>query len=184
MIKVSSRRLLPALLFVFLFSANLAVGQDPLGPQPKKARTPEDYKLRTLKEIAELGSTIAAERDDDRKGDATTLTHGDLLPSRVRVTYKGRVRPASKVKKDVISYWSNKYAGAPQHYIVAYTSEALFGEAGINHWLVINRSVVPRLKREVKSGRVVDLHLIRMGAYKIGERWRWVLLVEDFAPAK
>jgi len=102
----------------------------------------------------------------------------------VRVTYKGNVRPASKIKKDVISYWSNKYAGAPQHYIVAYTSEALFGEAGINHWLVVNSRVVPRLKREIRRGQAVDLHLIRMGAYKVGDKWRWVLLVEDFAPAK
>lgn len=179
MIKVI--RLLPVLLCVFLFSANLAVGQEPSGPQPKRARTPEDYKPRTLKEIAELGSTIAAERDDERKGDATTLTHGDLLPSRVRVTYKGSMRTPPKVKKDVISYWSNKYAGAPQHYTVAYTTEGLFGEAGINHWLVLNRRVVPRLKREFKRGRTVDLHLIRMGAYKVGDKWRWVLLVEDFA---
>ncbi len=184
MIKVSSRPLLPALLFLFFFSANLVVGQDPRGPQPKRARTPEDYKYRTLKEISELGSAIAAERDDERKGDATTLTHGDLLPSRVRVIYKGSVRPAPKVKRDIISYWSNKYAGAPQHYIVAYTSEALFGEAGVNHWLVVNRKVAPRLKREFKKGQAVDLHLIRMGAYKVGEKWRWVLLVEDFAPAK
>lgn len=175
------RRFLPALLCAFLFSSNLAVGQDPTGPQPKRARTPADYKLRTLKEIAELGATIAAERDDDRKGDANTLTHGDLLPSRVRVNYKGAARPALKIKKDVISYWSNKYAGAPQHYIGAYNTEVLFSEAGISHWLVVNKRVIPRMKRELKLGRPVDLHLIRMGAYKTGDKWRWVLLVEDLA---
>ena len=184
MTKVTYRTFLPALIFVFLFSSSFAFGQDPVGPQPKKARTPADYTLRTLREIAELGSTIAAERDDEMKGDATTLTHGDLLPSRVRVVYKGSMRPTTKVKKEVISYWSNKYAGAPQHYIVAYTHEALFGEAGRNHWLVVNKRIVPRLKREFKKGQAVDVHLIRMGAYKSGDDWRWVLLVEDFAPAK
>lgn len=176
-----NRKILAALVFAFLFSSNLAFGQDLIGPQPKKARTPADYKLRTLKEIADLGVPIASERDDDRKGDATTLTHGDLLPSRVRVTYKGAARPALKIKRDVISYWSNKYAGAPQHYIVAYTTEVLFSEAGVNHWLVVNKTVVPRLKRAFKTGRSVDLYLIRMGAYKTGGKWRWVLLVEDFA---
>ena len=78
-----------ATLRFFVQFQSCAFAQEPIGPQPKKARTPADYKLRTLKEIAELGSPIAAERDDDRKGDASTLTHGDLLPSRVRVTYKG-----------------------------------------------------------------------------------------------
>ncbi|HWN08196.1 MAG TPA: hypothetical protein VNO50_02795 [Pyrinomonadaceae bacterium] len=184
MIKVRFRRFHPALLLAFWFSFNLAFGQDPVGPQPKKARTPADYQLRMLKEIAELGAPIAAERDDERKGDASTLTHGNLLPSRVRVTFKGATRPALKIKKEVISYWSNKYAGAPQHYISAYTTEVLFSEAGINHWLVVNKRVVPRLKRELKKGRAVDLYLIRMGAYKIGDEWRWVLLVEDFAAVK
>ncbi len=184
MIKVRFRRFHPTLLLAFLLSSTCAFGQDPLDARPKKARTPADYQLRTLRQIAELGAPIAAERDDERKGDATTLTHGNLLPSRVRVTYKGSQRPALKIKKDVISYWANQYAGAPQFYISAYTTEALFNEAGINHWLVVNKRVVPRLRRELKKGLAVDLYLIRMGAYKIGDKWRWVLLVEDFAAVK
>ena len=170
-----------ALLVALFCWGNLAPGQDLAGPQPKKARTREDYKLRTLKEIAELGSTIASERDDDRKGDATTLVHGDLLPSRVGLTYKGATRPLPQIKKDVISQWAVRYAGSLEHYTVHYRTDVLFGEAGVNHWLVINNSLLPRLKRELKRGRPVDLYLIRLGAYKIGNKWRWVLLVEDYA---
>ena len=57
-----------------------------------------------------------------------------------------------KIKRDVISQWANKYAGDPQHYIAPYTTEVLFSEAGINHWLVVNKNVIPRLKRESKNG--------------------------------
>ncbi|MBC8032130.1 MAG: hypothetical protein H7Z16_18750 [Pyrinomonadaceae bacterium] len=173
-----------ALLLTLLFGSTLAHGQDSLGPRPKKARTPEDYKLRTLKEIAEVGSAIASERDDDRKGDATTLVHGDLLPSRVRVIYKGTARPLPQLKKDVISQWSNLYAGSLNHYTVQYKTDVLFNEAGLNHWLVVNKRVLPQLRRRLKKGRPVDLYLIRLGAFKTGDRWRWVLLVEDFATPK
>lgn len=173
-----------AFFLALLFGGNLVHGQDSLGPRPKKARTPEDYKLRTLQEIAEVGSAIASERDDDRKGDATTLVHGDLLPSRVRVIYKGTVRPLAQLKKDVISQWSYRYAGSLEHYTVQYKTDVLFNEAGLNHWLVVNKRVLPQLKRQIKNGRPVDLYLIRLGAFKTGDKWRWVLLVEDFATPK
>jgi len=118
------------------------------------------------------------------KGDATTLVHGDLLPSRVRVTYKGPSRSLPQKKRDVISQWANRYAGSVGHYTLHYTTDVMFSEAGLNHWLVVNKRLLPRLKRELRVGRAVDLHLIRMGAYKIGDKWRWVLLVEDFAKLK
>ena len=172
------------MLLVFFLGSGLVNGQESLPAKPKKARTPEDYQLRTLKEIADLGSDIASERDDDRKGDATTLVHGDLLPSRVRVTYKGSTRPLPQIKKDVISQWSYKYAGAPQHYMSSYKTDVLFSEAGVNHWLVVNKTRLAELKRQLKRGVAVDLFLIRFGAFKIGDKWRWVLLVEDFAIPK
>jgi hypothetical protein len=170
-----------AFFLALLFGSSLAHGQDSLGPRPKKARTPEDYKLRTLKEIAEVGRAIASERDDERKGDATTLIHGDLLPSRVRVMYKGTARPLPQLKKDVISQWANRYAGSLQHYTVQYKTDVLFSEAGLNYWLVVNQRLVPQLQRQLKKGQPVDLYLIRLGAFKTGDKWRWVLLVEDFA---
>jgi len=173
-----------ALLLALLCCGSLSHAQDPLGPRPKKARTPDDYKLRTLKEIADLGSTIASERDDERKGDATTLVHGDLLPSRVRLAYRGASRSLPQLKRDVISQWANRYAGSLEHYTVHYKTDVRFSEAGEHHWLVVNQRLLPRLKRELKVGRVVDLYLIRLGAYKIGDKWRWVLLVEDFATPK
>ena len=177
-----------ALIFTLLFGGNLAQGQDSLGPQPKKARTPEDYKLRTLNEIAALGLTLVrgAEpgRNPDGTGEAHMLVHGDLLPSRVKVTYKGQTRSITRNRKAVISQWAQRYAGNPEHYTVPYTAEVLFGEAGLDHWLVVKATSLPEFKRELRRGRPVDVYLIRLGAFKTGRSWRWVLLVEDFARPK
>lgn len=176
------------LFLALLLAGDLASGQDSLGAKPKKARTPEDYKLRTLKEIAAVGADLVRERggdiEGDGKGHAATLVHGDLLPSRVRVIYKGSARPLTRNKKDVISQWARRYAGNPDHYTVPYASEVLFTEDGVDHWLVVKATFLPEFKRELKRGRAVDLYLIRLGAFKTRGKWRWVLLVETFATPK
>lgn len=169
-----------ALILTLLFGGYLAHGQDPLGPRPKKARTPDDYKLRTLKEIRAVGADIVKEQTEG----ATTLVHGDLFPSRVRVTYKRSTRPLTPEKKDVIYRWAQQYAGAPQHYTGQYTAEALFTENGADHWLVVKSEDPPWLRKNVRRGRAVDLHLIRLGAFKSRNTWQWVLLVEHFAKPK
>lgn len=169
-----------ALVLALLFGGNFTHAQDPLGPQPKKARTPEDYKLRTLKEIRAVGAAIIKEQPEG----TTTLVHGNLFPSRVRVTYKGSVRPLTPEKKDVISQWAQRYAGAPSHYTERYTSEALFTEMGVDHWLVMKSQDIPWLRKNLRRGRAVNLHLIRLGAFKTRDTWRWVLLVESFAMPK
>jgi hypothetical protein len=168
------------LAFALLFTCNPAYSQDVLGPQPKRARTPADYKVRTLREIRSVGADLIKEQAEG----TTTLLHGNLFPSRIRVTYKGAVRALTPKRKDVIFQWAQRYAGAPLHYTRQYTTEALFTEMGVDQWLVVKSEDIPRLKKSVRRGRTVDLHLIRLGAFKIRDMWHWVLLVEDFAEAK
>lgn len=169
-----------ALLFVLLCCGNLAHAQDSLGPRPKKARTPDDYKLRTLKEIRAVGADLVKEHTEG----TNKLIHGNLFPSRVRVKYKGSTRPLTPERKDVIFQWAQRYAGAPSHYTGPYTTEALFTEMGIDHWLVVKSDDLPGIRRDLKRGRAVDLYLIRLGAFKNRGKWSWVLLVEDFATPK
>ncbi len=169
------------LLIALLLGSDLAHGQDSLEAQPKKARTRADYKLRTLKEIGAAGSDLVSETGGEANDEATTRVHGDLLPSRVRVTYKGLARPLAQNKKDVISRWAQRYAGNPDHYTVPYTTEMLFTEDGVDHWLVVKKASLPEFRRKLQRGRVVDLYLIRLGAFKTSGKWRWVLLVETFA---
>ena len=87
-----------ALILTLLFGGFLAYAQDPAGPRPKKARTPDDYTLRTLKEVQSASASLT----QGQPAGMTTLVDGDLFPSRVRVTCKGAVRPLTPEKKDVI----------------------------------------------------------------------------------
>lgn len=166
--------------FSLLFAFNLAYGQDALGPQPKKARTPADYKPRTLKAIAAAGRAIVKVQD----ADATDFVYGDLLPSRVKLVFKGAVRPLTPSRRQVISQWAQRYAGSPDYYTMPYTTEVLFAERGVSHWLVVKSSVVPDMSASLKRGSPVDLYLIRLGAFKEKGAWKWVLLVEDFGTEK
>jgi hypothetical protein len=164
-------------LFLLLLSTG-AVGQEMSGALPKKARTTDDYKVRTMKEIATAGSVLLRE---DAGPEGERFLDGDLFPSRVRATYRGGVRPVGKEKKELIAQWAARYAGNPDHYTQPYTNEVLFRASGVDHWLVVKNATLPELKRQLKKGGSVDLYLVRLGALKKGDNWQWVLLVDMFA---
>lgn len=167
---------LPLLL---VLSGHSADGQDMSKPTPrnlipKKVRTQSDYKLRTLKEITALGSTVTRSCADEN----SLLITSEILPSRVRVTYTGKIRPLGDRQQQVIFKWAQRYAGAPETYIQPYKTEMQFVENGIKHWLTVRTKDIPQLELKFKRGDVVDLNLIRFGGVKSNERWEWVLLVE------
>ena len=166
------------LVAALLLSSSLAFGQELSTAGPKKPRTAADYQPRKIKELAAMS---AVEIQDD--GSAEVLT-GDLSPSRVRVTYQGSQRSLSPPSRDIILHWARRYAGAPQHYTEPYQTELLFREAGVNRWLVVNKKLLPRFKREFRKGTRIDLNVIRLGAYKTEGKWTWVLLVESIAEPK
>ena len=128
---------------VLLLGSDSAIGQD-LTAQPKKARTREDYKLRTLREIAAEGAELVSAAGGET-GEANTRVQGDLLPSRARVNYKGSARPVSQTRKDVIAQWAQRYAGNPDHYIAPYTSEVLFPKPAWTTGWSSSRPLLPRL---------------------------------------
>jgi len=93
-------------------SADLAYGQDSLPAVAKKARTLDDYKASTLKEIVAMDSDIQTRRDGEtsgRKRDA-------ILPFRVRVVYTASSRTISTTSKDTLQRWAQCCAGNPDHY--------------------------------------------------------------------
>jgi hypothetical protein len=158
-----------ALALTFALCGGASFGQSP--PGSKKARTPDDYQPRALKEV------VAKSRGDVETG---VVLHGDLLPSRVRVTYKGSTRPLPKDRKDVLQQWTQRFAGSPEHYTVPYKTEMLFTEDGVEHWLAVRKNLIPRLAKELKRGETLDLFVIRLGAVRVGGGWEEVILVESF----
>lgn len=164
---------------------DLAYGQGSLGARPKKARTPDDYTPRTLKEVA--AREVAAKDSDaeNRRDEAEgMIVHGKILPSRVRVTYAGRARPLPQIKKDVLRRWAQRYAGAPEHYTAPYETELLFREEGVEYWLAVRKGSVAQFEKEIKKDEAADLYLIRLGLARAGDKWETLLLVESFQKPK
>jgi hypothetical protein len=164
------------LLLALLLGGNLAYGQDRLGPKPKRPRTLEDYKPRTLKELA-------AERADAESlgnKEETMVVQANVLPSRVRVVYTGYTRPLPRIKREVLRQWARLYAGVPEGYTEPYETEMLFTEDGAEYWLAVRKESLPRFGQELKQGGAVDLYLVRIGAAKTDDSWELMLLVESF----
>lgn len=168
------------LLLVLLLCGGSAYGQDSAGPRPKRARTPDDYKPRTLKELAAEGADAGSRGNKEE----TMTVHGEILPSRARAVYSGRTRPLPKIKGEVVRQWARLYAGSPEGYTEPYETEVLFAEDGSEFWLAVRKRDLPRFGRELKKGGTVDLYLIRLGAAKSGDEWEPVLLVESFRKPK
>ena len=171
--KVQARIL--ATLFLVIVPYGFVVGQSPLGPQPKRARTPADYQSTTLKDVQARELEVSEDQKTER-----VIVHGDLRPSRVRAIYRGRVRQLPARKAEVLKHWARLYAGAPEHYTRPYRSELLFNEDGVGYWLVFRTDSLPQFKREIKKGMAVDLFLIRLGATNDGAKSEPLLLVESY----
>lgn len=161
------------LALTFVLCGLAAFGQN--APGPKKARTPDDYQPRTLREIAAPATAPEVPQD----GEKELVLSGDILPSRVRVIYAGSTRPLPKGKKGIIEEWARRFAGSPEHYTGPYETEALFTEDGVEHWLVVHKKLVPQLKEELKKGEALDLFVIRLGGVRAGGEWEGVVLVES-----
>lgn len=170
------KRKTSVLLLSLLLSSNVAYGQESLGAKPKKPRTVDDYKARTLKEVTTEGSDVESRSNKEE----TMIVHADILPSRVRATYAGSARPLPQVKKEVLRQWALRYAGFPEFYTVPYETEMLFVEDGAKYWLAVKKEALPHLEQELKQGEALDLFLIRMGAAKTSNEWEAMLLVENF----
>ena len=164
-----------ATLFLIIVPCGFVVGQNPLGPQPKRARTPADYQSTTLKDIQARELEVSEDQKTER-----VVVHGDLRPSRVRAIYRGRIRQLPTGKAEVLKHWARLYAGASEHYTRPYRSELLFNEDGDGYWLVFRTDSLPKFKREIKKGMAVDLFLIRLGATNEGAKSEPLLLVESY----
>lgn len=167
-------------LILLLLGFNASHGQDASGPGPKRPRAPDDYKPRTLKEVASRGPGAESRGD---KGE-TMIVEADILPSRARVRYAGSARRLPPAKREVLRRWAVRFAGFPEGYTAPYETELLFAEDGAEFWLAVRRDgPLARAGRELRRGDELELFLIRVGAAKAPGGWEPVLLVESSIPA-
>ena len=145
---------------------------------PKKPRTIEDYRPRTLHDVSAFQPDQAA--SDPNFKNARIIVQTAIIPSRVKVVYDGTKRPLLEIKKSVIEEWATEYAGAPEFYTVPYETEMLFVENGQSYWLAVRKEFVPQFEQELKKGDPIELFLIKLGSARDGEELAPVLLVEKF----
>ena len=160
---------------LFVYSLGLTVyPQEPSGPRPKRARTAEDYQAGTLKELA------AKAASGERNKEETMVVDPDLSPTRVRAKYAQLTARAPEPKAQLIREWARRYAGAPETY-TKYEIDVAFTENGRTYWLTFTRKTVASFWNSDAWNKPVDLFLIKLGAFKQGDDWVPVLLVESFA---
>jgi hypothetical protein len=163
-------------LVALVLSNLMTYAQNPLEPTPKKPRTPDDYKPRTLKEVS---ARVSGTHEEEK-----IIVRGDILPSRVKLTYLGRARLLPQAKKDVLYRWAQVYAGAPEHYTQPYETELLFREGKTDYWVAVRKQVMAQFQKALKKRKAVDLYLIRLGWARNGNEWEPLVLMEDFKVQK
>jgi len=165
---------LAAVLFVCLFGFTL-YAQEPAGPRVKRARTPEDYQIGTLKELAAKASSAGSLGNKEE----TMVVDPDISPSRVRAKYAGLTARIPEAKAELIRQWARRYAGAPETY-TRYEVDVAFTENGSDYWLTFTQKTLTSFLNSDTWNKPVDLFLIKMGAIKLADKWVPVLLVESF----
>ena len=163
---------LAAVFFVYSLVLTL-YAQEPTGPRPKRPRTPEDYQLGTLKELAAKAATA------ERPKEEMMVVDPDLSPTRVKATYAGLTARTPEPKAKLIREWARRYAGAPETY-TPYEVDVAFTENGSHYWLTFTKKTLDSFWNSDKWNKPVDLFLIKLGAIKQGDNWVPVLLVESF----
>ena len=164
-----------------LFVCSLALtvqAQEPTGPRAKRARTPDDYQVGTLKDLA----AKAASAETRGNKEETMVVDSNLSPTRVRANYAGLTARIPEAKAELIRQWVRLYAGAAETY-KPYEVDVAFTENGDHYWLTFRQKTLTSFWNSAWS-KPVDLFLIKMGAVRQADKWVPVLLVESFREAK
>ena len=168
-----------AAVMVLCWLSLTVAAQEGLGPRPKRARTPEDYQVGTLKELA---AKAAGAESLGNKAE-TLVIDPDLSPTRVRATYGGSTAHIPDDKAELIRQWARRYAGAPETYTKTYEVDVAFTENETAYWLTLSKKTLDSLLKADVT-KPLDLFVIKMGAVKQGDHWTPVLLVESFQQPK
>ena len=139
----------------------------------------EQYKARTLGEIIKQNMDEIAGRDAPSRDKVSIVFTGDSLPSRVRVTYTGTTRKIPPARKAHIDEWAKSFGVKPEM-VALFEDEMLFLECSTEHWLPVQKQVVPYFEKELKKGDMVTLYTAFTGGRKIDGAWNWIFVVNEF----
>jgi len=145
-----------------------------------------DFTRRTMTEIIKINNDDSVEDfkllSANNKPNAL-IVRNNILPSVIRLTYTGEVRPVGEKRLFLIHVWAGTVEERKQHEKL-YTREFLFKDGADEYWTPVQEPVTKYFDKELKKGDVVDLYLVRPGGLKTGDKVDWVFLVEEFQKLK
>lgn len=133
----------------------------------------ERYVHRTLRGI------ISSHSNQETLGKSNMLLTGDTFPSRVRVTYTGSSRKIPPARKQHMDMFAGSFNIAPA-LIAKYETEMLFKEGPDEHWLPVQKDLIPFFEKELTKGEEVILYAEWVGARKVEDKWDWIFIVNEF----
>ena len=93
--------------------------------------------------------------------------------------YTGEKRPIPGKRKQFIADWA-KTRQVGQETVDLFEEELLFKEGATEHWLPVQKQVIPFFARELNKGAAVELYLMWIGARTEDGATDWVFLVNEF----
>ncbi len=138
-----------------------------------------EYKPRTFSEIIKLNADVETRKYEQRQ----IALNANPLYSQVRVVYTGTLRPVSSARKDLLKMWAellNIKTTKGSDVTKLYENELLFTECGTEYWLPVQKQVIPYFEKELQKGDMVSLFIGRVGGEKVGDKWDWLFLVNEF----
>ncbi len=98
---------------------------------------------------------------------------------RVRVTYTGQQRDIKVSVRQLIANWVKSLDLSPK-LLDLFKQEILVREAGSQYWLPIQEQLFQHVAREVRTGDLVDLYIMRVGSTKTES----VFIVNEFQASR
>lgn len=142
------------------------------------ASTWDRYKETTLNQIMteEKSHLDSSAKVGTFVFNTTSLTN----PYSVNLIYKGKYRKILPQTTQFLNAWG-KSLSVDSKNIALYEEEVLFAESnGNEHWMPIQKQLVPYLKKEAVSDGHVNLAIMWSGAYQESTGYNWVFLINEF----
>jgi hypothetical protein len=142
-----------------------------------------DFTRRTMTEIVKINNADSVEDFKRIDNPNAMIVRNNFLPSVIRLTYTGEVRPVGETRTKFIEMWATATANQKELHKL-YRREFLFKEGNDEYWLPVQEPVTKYFEKELKNGDLVDLYMVRPGGVKTGDKVDWVFLVEEFQKPK
>lgn len=139
----------------------------------------EEYMARTFGEIIKRNVETIEGRDAAYREKIDMIFSGDLMHSQMRVTYTGATRKIPAGRKEHLDAWA-KSLGIKPEVVALFESEMLFLECSNEHWVPVQKQVIPHFEKELKKNDMVTLFTAFTGGRKIDGAWHWVFIVNEF----